>query len=308
MSSSNVAESTEKVADTTPRARRTFRVVAWVTTLFLLVLFPFSFLEVVVMWLPDETLLTLISDLAESDLVHRTHFLSIGIVMWALLLGVAVQLRRPERRAAAMLHSLVLVVAGTALYAISGTLGEFLVEDVIMLVPVVLLALLHPRSRELFGRQKFEPVMAAVAVMAALPWTVFTFDHVRLQITDASTHTELEHWATTALVAILIVTFGFIGSTALQGWRLTAWIAAAASVVYGVNSLLFPAPPSALSPFWAAAAVLWGVAFAIAIVRRARRDRAASHRGLDGTTAVASHRHPEHPEASEGGVARTVEP
>jgi hypothetical protein len=309
MSTSNVTESAQTLADTAPRARRiAFRVVAWITTLFLLVLFPFSFLEVVVMWLPDETLLTLIPDLAESDLLHRTHFLSVGIVMWALLLGVVVQLRRPERRAAAMLHSVVLVVAGTVLYALTGTLAEFLVEDVILLVPVVLLALLHPRSRELIGRHEIEPVMAATAAMAALPWTVFAVEQVRLQITDSSTHAELEHWATAALVAILIVTLGFIGSTALQGWRLTAWIAATASVVYGLNSLRFPEPASALSRVWAAAAVFWGIAYAITIVRRARRGPAVGNRQLLGARGATSHRYPDRPQGPEGGVARTIEP
>jgi len=306
LSSHSVAESIEDPTDAVSRARRiTFRIVAWVTTLFLLVMFPFSLLEIVMMWLPDETLLTLISDLTESDLVHRTHFLSVGIVMWALLLGVAVQLRRPERRAAAMLHSVVIVVAGTVLFGLTGTLDEFLVEDVILLVPVVLLALLHPRSRELFGRQELEPMMAALAAVAVLPWSVFAVDQIRLQITDSSTHAELEHWAAAALVAIVIVTFGFIGSTALPGWKLTAWIAAAASVIYGLNSLSFPAPASALSAFWAAAALLWGVAFAVTIVRRGRRDRAAI--GRDGSFGAASHRYAAHPEASDGGVARTVD-
>ena len=260
--------------ETQSRARRiTFRVLAWLMTLFLLALFPFSLLEVVVMWLPDETLVSLIPDFTQTDLAHRTHFLSVGIVMWALLLGLVVQLRKPERRAAPMLQSLVLALAGLVLFALTGTFGEFLVEDVVIFAPVAVLALLHPRARKLVSRPDLNRGMAALVAVAVVPWAVFAIDNVRLQVTDISSHARMEHWAAAALVAIIVVAFGFIGSSALEGWRLTAAISAIASVIYGLHSLVFPGLASALPAFWAVAAIVWGLAFGVVIVRRSVLER-----------------------------------
>ena len=260
--------------ETQSRARRiAFRVLAWLMTLLLLAVFPFSLLEVVVMWLPDETLMSLIPDFTETDLAHRTHFLSVGIVMWALLLGLVVQLRKPERRTAPMLQSLVLAFAGSVLFALTGTFGEFLVEDAVIFAPVTLLALLHPQAAKLVSKPDLNREMAALAAIAVVPWAVFAVDNIGLQITDTSSHAAMEHWAVAALVAVIVVVFGFVGSSALEGWRLTASISAVVSVIYGLHSLAFPGLASALPAFWAVAAVVWGLAFGVAIVRRSRLGR-----------------------------------
>lgn len=257
-----------------PRARRiAFRGIAWIMTLFLVVMFPFSLAEVIVMWLPDGTLLSMIPDLTEADLSHRTHFLSVGIIMWALLLGIVVQLRKPERRVAPMLQAVVLTVAGMVLFGLTGTFGEFLIEDAVMFVPVAVLAWLHPRARKLITRPEFNREMAWLAAVAGGPWAIFAIDHIRLQITDATSHAEMEHWAASAMVAIVIVAFGFIGSSALEGWRLPAWIASFASVIYGLHSIIFPGLASALPIFWAVAAVVWAVAFGVSIFRRSHREQ-----------------------------------
>jgi hypothetical protein len=81
----------------------------------------------------------------------------------------------------------------------------------------------------------------------------------------------MEHWATSALMAVIIVVAGLIGSTDHTGWRLPAWIAALASIDYGVHSLVFPDVASNASTLWAVAAVAWGCAYAVTIVRRSRR-------------------------------------
>lgn len=255
------------------RRRIAFRVVAWITSLEVLLLFLFGLLEVVFMWLPDATVVAMFDDITPADLDHRGHFNSIGIVSWAFVPAVLVQLRKPERRVASMLLAVAIVVAGTVLYGLSGSLMDWLVEEIALLIPVLLLAWLHPRAGDLIRRPRLDRTMAGLVTFAAVPWLVFAFGQALLQwrSVTSDSHAAMEHWATSALMAIVIVVAGLIGSTDHPGWRLPAWIAALASIDYGLHSLAFPDVASNASPVWAAAALAWGCAYAVAILHRTRR-------------------------------------
>lgn len=266
---------TETAADGTRSRRRriAFRVLAWVTSLEVLALFVFGLLEVVFMWLPDATVVSMFDDIASADLVHRGHFNSIGIVSWAFVAVVLVQLRKPERRVAAMLLAVAIVLAGTVVYGLSGSLTEWLLEEVTLLVPVLLMAWLHPRAGDLLRWPRLDRTMAGLAAIVAGPWLVFALTQAQLQWRDAAgdPHAGLEHWATSALMAVTVVAAALIGSTDHTGWRPPAWIAALASIDYGLHSMVFPDVASNASTMWAVAAIAWGCTYAVAIGRRSRR-------------------------------------
>lgn len=258
------------------RARRiAFRILSVLVSLSLLVLMVFSLMEVVLMWLPWDTLMSFIDDLPAGDEIHRAHFNMIGIVSWALVACVVVQLRRPERRVAAMLAAAGIVITGMLVYGLSGTLSEWLIEDVLPVIFVVGLAILHPRARDMLRRPNLDRPMAMLVAAAAVPWIVFAVDHALTQFRDAAgdPHAQVEHWATAALMAVTIIWFALIGSSDHPGWRLPAWVAALASIEYGVHSLVFPDVASSASSLWAVATVVWGVAFAAGTVRRTLFDR-----------------------------------
>lgn len=257
------------------KARRVaFRVVAALMSLWVLAMMVFGLTEVVFMWLPDDMLSSVgeTLDLGDIDLTHRAHFMSIGVIAWTLLLGVLVQLRRPARREAPMLHALAIAVGATVVFALTGTLSDWLVEELTLLAPLVLLAALHPRARQLVSLPTWDRPMTALAVVAAVPWLFFAVTQAQQQWRNAAgdTHAEMEHYAVVALLALLVVACSFIGSTAHSGWRLTAWIAVVASVNYGLHSLVYPEPASAATTAWAIAAIGWGVVYAAAIIRRSR--------------------------------------
>lgn len=254
------------------KARRVaFRVVAALMSLWVLAMMVFGLTEIVLMWLPRETLLS-IPGLGDLDLAHRAHFMSIGVIAWTLLLGVVVQLRRPARREAPMLHALAIAVGATVVFALTGTLSDWLVEELTLLAPLVLLAALHPRARQLVSMPTWDRLMTALAVVAAGPWLFFAVTQAQQQWRNVAgdTHAEMEHYATVALLALLVVACSFIGSTTRSGWRLTAWIAVVASVNYGLHSLVYPEPASAAATSWAIAAIGWGVVYAASIIRRSR--------------------------------------
>ena len=71
---------------------------AVLTSLLVLTFMIFAVTEMVFMWLPWDTLMSVIDDLPAADEIHRGHWNISGIIAWALVLGVVVQLRKPERR------------------------------------------------------------------------------------------------------------------------------------------------------------------------------------------------------------------
>lgn len=247
-------------------------------SLFLVVMHVFGLLEVVLMWFPDQFL---VDTLGSGDEVypgglpiHRTHFMAVGLVTWTVVPAVLVQLRKPWRRTGSMLVASIMVLAALVAFGMAGTIQEWFVEDVLMLAaPVLLLAVLHPRARDLLRRPSFDPVMVGLALVAAVPWTAYGLAQARLQLLDrpGDVHAGgLEHWAIAFLLAVAIVTTSVVGASDHDGWRLPAWTAALASIVFGVHSLVFPGLASGLPTIAALGAVAWGAVYAGAAVRRSR--------------------------------------
>lgn len=253
------------------KPRRSFRVLAWIVSLWLLALSLFGLMELVLMWLSEETLSSMFGGDEMPDIVsHRTHFMIVGIVAWSRVLSAFVQLRRPARREAPMLLLVAIAVGGAIVYALSGTVEEWVVEELTVLIPVLVLAWLHPGRTQFWKNPGFDQPMVTLAGVGALPWLVYAFDNSRLQFLSATgdSHAQMEHWATAALMALVIVTAAFLGSSRHRGWRLPAWIAVAGSALFGLHSLVFPGLASGLPALWAWAAIAWGALLAAAIVRR----------------------------------------
>lgn len=256
-----------------PGRRVAFRVVSVIVALWFLIYFSFALLEVGLMWLPEPTLIEVVGEEETLDLgLHRTHFMMIGVVAWALVLPVLTQLRKPQRKVAPMIQLAAVAVGGTIVYGLSGTVAEWLFEEGAVLVPVIVLVLLHPRARDFMRRPGFDRNLLALAVVGAVPWFVYLIDNARLQLVSATgdTHAELEHWATAALLSIVMIVCSLIGASDHDGWKLPAWVASAGAVIVGVHTLVFPGLASGLSMPWAVASVVWGIALSAATIRRSR--------------------------------------
>lgn len=259
------------------RGRRVgFRVLTVVVGLWFLLLHVFGLTEVVLMWLPAETISSITGEDPTSaggiDFVaHRSHFVAVGITSWAVVLAVVAQWRRPERKVGSMLLLMVIAVAGTIVYAFSGTLVDSALEEgLFLVVPTLLLATLHPRSRDLVNKPGFDQGMALMAGLAAIPWAVYVVSNSARQLSNVvgDAHTEMEHWSTAALMGVVLVSSALIGASDSDGWRLPAWFAVGGTALFGLHSLFFPGGPSALNIVWAVAAVAWSLAFGLLIVRR----------------------------------------
>ncbi len=255
-----------------------FRGLVILFSLFLLAMFNLVFLMIVVSWLPDPAYLALINDLEAADLVHRLHDSVLPVLAWSILIGTVVQLRRPEDRVAPLLMVLVVPVSFVFIELATGTFT--VASNAPLLVPLVLIALLHPRARELARIPRLNGLMAALSAAAAA-WIPFAYRQAQLQRLAApgDVHAEMEHWSRMAVFALLLIVWALIGASDYRGWRLTAWVAGLGSIWYGLQSLLFPVASAAALP-WALAAVGWGVAYIFVAERRARAAQSEEHSAM----------------------------
>ncbi len=262
--------------DQPKRRRVALRVVAALPLLLLLVLVGPLLPFLVLFWLPDDTLLSMFDDLTRADLVHRVHDTALSMMAWSLVIGVAVQLHRPQSKAAPMLQALaipVLIIVADVLR------GRFDLFGVIVLALLLLLAFLHPRRGDLLKVPHFDGAMAGLTAVAAVPWLVFAVDQARLQLLDVAgdVHAERGHWGLMTQLAVLVILWALIGSSNHTGWRLTAWVAGMVSAIYGLQSLVFPDVGSSAITGWALAAMAWGVVYLVMAERRAHGSVRLEH-------------------------------
>lgn len=260
------------------RRRIAFGVVATLVALFILAQQIFGLMELVFMWFPAETVAEMFEEETSFIVLHRAHFMAIGVVAWAVVSSMLVQLRKPERRVAPMVLVVAIAIGATVVYGLSGTLNEWLIEEIaVVVVPISLVVFLHPSRDRLFSRPGFDRPLAGFAALAAAPWLVYIVDNAWTQVTNAAgdTHAEMEHWATAALMGIVIVVAAFLGSSDHPGRGLTAGIAVGGSVIFGVHSMVFPGLASSLPMFWAVLAILWGIGFGAMMIRREGGGEAA---------------------------------
>lgn len=216
-------------------------------------------------WLPAATLVQL--GYPAEDTHHLVHGAGIGVGYSALLLCVAVQLRRPAQRVAPLWLGAFLL-AGQILF----DLVRWSIDDPIWFVPYGLYAamvLLHPRRSARITAVHRPALLLAVA--GAVPLAVYGVLQLRQQFgpVDPTGHVDANHYYGMAAAAGVTIVAALLGSTDLPGRLLTAWIAGVAAVLLGVSSIAHPGLVSAWPTGWAVAAVAWGGTY-VALAHRSR--------------------------------------
>jgi hypothetical protein len=221
-------------------------------------------------WLPESTWIDTIGYPAD-DIHHLVHGAAIGLWYAALMLCLAVQLRRPQRWVAPLWVIAFIMVSQIAYDLAIGDIGDpiwFLAYALF-----VLAVLLHPRRTAPLGAVD-RPALA-LGVIAAVPLVWYGWNRLQLQFgpADPSGHVELNHFFAVAGLAGLIIVSALLGSTDLPGRRLVAWIAGVAPALFGVASLAHPDLASAWPVPWAVAAIAWGAGYVTVVEWGRRRTR-----------------------------------
>lgn len=271
MSTTATKPRTRSASTASRTSRSRFRAV-WAATLagLLGLLFTALTAVTVVLWASD-------SSYTETNPVVDLAFLALGLI---IAVGFASQVR--GRHVAGLQQAILALLALAAAGWLGGRI-EPLVGPLVLLAAAMPLVALHPDRRRLLaaGAGASKP-LAALAVAAAVPVTVYAadmLDHARAAGPSCflGQCAQGDRYAEAAALTIAMVAVALLAAARTPGWMLPAWSAGAAAVVFGGASLSLPGTISALSAVWAVAAVVWGCAV-IAVAHAQRRSAAVPRR------------------------------
>jgi len=196
----------------------------------------------------------------------------VGIV---LTVGVGSQLRAPERRVAGVQQAALVVPAlliGSALSADSQNVEAAL----IVVVGVGILIVLHPARREFLRLGPLCRPLLAIAAVAAIPSVAYALEMgAQAQQLVGPPH-HVQRLSTMAALAVAIVLVGLLASIRTRGWRVPAWSAGLAALLFGLASMVYPDHPAAAGFGWGAVALAGGILFITVAEWEARRPATSS--------------------------------
>lgn len=194
--------------------------------------------------------------------VHIVHDIAWGVVGGLLVaIPFLIQAVNPERKPAVMLGAILGVLGLLLGYG----LGGVVVFLPLPLVVVGLLWWLHPAREDVIPKgRRPQMVMAALAILAAIPLFMYALDQAAIQRAcppAGDQHCEEFHFAGMAALAYALPLVALGASFLTRGWRIVAWLAGAASVVFGLSGLLFPDNLSSIGSSWGWVSIAGGVVF-----------------------------------------------
>jgi hypothetical protein len=243
----------------------------------------------------------------ETVVSHRIHETAFGSIFVVSFVGLIVQLRRPERKPAAMYMVALPIWFLEAAFLVVDQQPDPIVF-LFIVMPIALIALHPARDRIIRPEPRMSRVMLGLALIAAIPLFVFAVAEARVgfdaaeagraafesfpedleddefeaelerrlrRLTDSAAELEAArhfgHWSAMGGFALAVIALAVVASIRSSGgWRLLAWGAALLLLVYGVASLVAPNDASAANAVWAVLAIGWGIAF-IAVTERIGR-------------------------------------
>jgi lysylphosphatidylglycerol synthetase-like protein (DUF2156 family) len=193
--------------------------------------------------------------------------------------GILVQIRAPERRIAgvqqAALGSLALLISVPLASDTQNAL-----PGLIILGAVAILTALHPARGEFFRVSPgLDPVLAAIAVLGAVPLITYALSIAAQARQLVAPPHHVQRLATMAAMAIAVVLAGLLAALQTRGWRIPAWCAGTAAMVFGLASVVFPTYRGSAGRGWGALALVGGIVFVVVAEVRARplrRDRSSA--------------------------------
>lgn len=182
----------------------------------------------------------------------------VGIIQ---TMGLMVQLRAPERKIAGMQQA-ALVIPALLIGSAMASDHQGLIPALIFVPAFGLLLALHPARGEFLLRgHSFSPTLFAIAVLGGVPLIRYALAMGRQARHLAGPPHHVLRLATLAAMAIAILLAGLLAALKPRGWRIPAWCAGMAVVVYGLASVVFPDHPGAEGRGWGSLAVAGGVLF-----------------------------------------------
>jgi hypothetical protein len=224
----------------------------------------FGYTSLVLAWFEDvEGVAGPVTDLGYGVLV--------GIIQTT---GLLVQLRGPERKIAGVQQTFLVIPALLIGSAIASD-SQNLVPALILLPAVGILLALHPARGEFFRRgAALSWSLLVITVIGAVPLVAYALD-MGAQARDlVGPPHHVQRLSTMAAMAVAIVLTGLLAALRTRGWRIPAWSAGVAAIMFGLGSVVFPDQPGAVGRGWGGVAIAGGVLFIAMAEWEARRATA----------------------------------
>lgn len=217
-----------------------------------------TLLASLIVLLPDRAL----DGMGAGDLKSESvHAVAIGLTHVILIVCLGLQIRRPVQWVAPLWLAAFVILVMMVYDATQGTVGNPIWWVVYGLV--VLVVILHPRRIAPMGPWHAPSLL--LSAVAAIPVVLYAAGQLRLQFgpADAVGHVEHNHYLSQAGLATAVLVAGALGASSLPGRRVVAVAAGLIPVLLGTVSLVHPDNASAFGRPWAAAAILWGLAYVV---------------------------------------------
>lgn len=211
---------------------------------------------------------------------HLIHGVGFSLLLWTVAIGIAVQAWRPEKMTAPLWVAAIYMVLSVSLDLLTGLFDPGILIFVFL---IVLVFALHPRRTSKLVVTDRRALL--VAVVGSLGLAAYCVSQLVLQFgASKDVHALVGHYATMALLALVVAIGGLLASTSVPGHRLTGAIAGASGIVLGAASLALPTLASSLSTAWAVASIVWGGSMVALVVQPVRRLHTASvgPKGVEG--------------------------
>lgn len=227
-------------------------------------------------WFPDRFVNDVFASRVDDFAIHRIHRLATGLTHLIVLVGLAVQFRRPRVKEAAMWQVSAFFVMAIILNLIIGPTSEQMPLPIWIIIGLgVLAGVLHPTSPILRFPKVASTRLLVLTVAMAVPMLFHIFDHVGLQASGVATdpHWEGSHYQFVAELGLHLILLGIVSSSTFTGRRVTMWMTGLAAAVMGSAWAVFPDQTSSLGIGWGLPLALWGLVFIAIGEFESRRGR-----------------------------------
>lgn len=189
-----------------------------------------------------------------------------------LTMGVLVQLRAPERKIAGIQQAAIVVPAVLVGAAMAADVQPLFAAAIFAPAIAILLAL-HPARGEFLRRGSSPSLfMFGVAALGAGPLVFYALAMGSEARKVIGPPHHIERLSTMAALAVAILLTSLLAATRTRGWRIPAWSAGTAAVVFGLASTIFPDHPGAAGRVWGSVALAAGVLFVAVAEREAGKE------------------------------------
>lgn len=196
----------------------------------------------------------------------------VGIIQ---TMGVLVQLRAPEGKIAGVQQA-ALVIPALLIGSAVASDSQSVVPALILVPALGILLALHPARAEFLRRGAgLSPTLLVITVLGAIPLAAYALDMGGEARDLAGPPHHIQRLSTMAALAIALVLAGLLAALRTQGWRIPAWSAGTAAIVFGLASVVFPDQRGAEGRGWGGVAIAGGVLFIAVAESESRRGKAA---------------------------------